>query len=57
MSLEDALPLALYGVIILAVVAGGIIGPKVLFAVAGGFAVLWVVILAGHRRDKNARDA
>ena len=56
MSLEDALPLGLYGLIVAAVVAGGIIGPRILFAVAAGFAILWVVILVGHRRDRNAPD-
>ena len=34
---------------------GGIFGPPIVLLVAAALAILWVVMLAGHRRDANTR--
>jgi len=54
-SAEDVIPLVVYGVIVVATALGGIFGPPVVLLVAAALAILWVVMLAGHRRDANTR--
>ena len=53
MTADDLIPLALYGVIVALVALGGILGPPIVLLPAAGLAVLWVVMLLEHRRDKN----
>ena len=50
MTAENAIPLALYGLIIVLTALGGIFGPTIVLLPAAGMAVLWVVMLVGHRR-------
>ena len=56
MGLEDAITLAVYGVIVALTLLGGIFGPPAVLLVAAALAVLWVVIFVGHFRDRNAPD-
>ena len=57
MGASDFITLTVYGLIVLTTLLGGIFGPRAVLLVAAALAVLWVVILAGHRRDANdARD-
>jgi hypothetical protein len=49
MTLGDAIPLALYGVVIALTALGGIVGPPILLVPAAGLTVLWVIMLVGHR--------
>ena len=53
MTADDLIPLALYGVVVVLTALGGIFGPPVVLLPAAGLAVLWVVMLLGHRRDRN----
>jgi len=53
MTADDLIPLALYGVIVVLTALGGIFGPPIVLLPAAGLAVLWVVMLLGHRRDRN----
>jgi len=54
-SADDVIPLVVYGVIVVATALGGIFGPPVVLVVAAALAILWVVMLVGHRRDANTR--
>jgi hypothetical protein len=53
MTADDVIPLALYGIIVFLTALGGIFGPPIVLLPAAGLAVLWVVMLLGHRRDRN----
>ncbi len=53
MAVDDLIPLALYGLIVVLTALGGIFGPHVALVPAAAMAVLWLVILAGHRRNAN----
>ena len=53
MTADDLIPLALYGAIVVLTALGGIFGPPIVLLPAAGLAVLWVVMLLGHRRDRN----
>ena len=50
---DDIIPLCLYGLVVVLVALGGVFGPPIVLLPAGALAVLWVVMLAGHRRDQN----
>jgi hypothetical protein len=49
----DVIPLTLFGLIVILTALGGIFGPPVILVPATGLAVLWVVMLVGHRRDQR----
>ena len=53
MGASDFVTLTLYGLIVVLTALGGIFGPRAALLVAAALAVLWVVILVGHRRDAN----
>ena len=53
MGASDAITLATYGLIVVLTALGGIFGPRAVLLVAAALAVLWVVILLGHRRDAS----
>ena len=53
MGLEDFITLALYGVIVLLTLLGGIFGPPIVLLPGAALAILWAVILAGHFRDRR----
>ena len=53
MGASDFITLVTYGLIVLATLLGGIFGPRAVLLVAAALAVLWVVILVGHRRDAS----
>ena len=52
MALGDAIALTLYGLVVLLTALGGI-GQPVILLPAAGLAVLWVVMLVGHRRPRS----
>jgi hypothetical protein len=53
MRADDIIPLAIYGVIVVLTALGGILGPPIVLLPATGLAVFWVVMLAGHRRERR----
>ena len=53
MGLEDFITLALYGVIVLLTLLGGIFGPPIVLLPGAALGILWAVILAGHFRDRR----
>jgi hypothetical protein len=53
---DDVIVLTLYGAIVVLTALGGIFGPPIVLLVAGGLAILWVVVLVGYRRDKRAES-
>ena len=53
LGLEDAITLVLYGVIVLLTLLGGIFGPPIVLLPGAALAILWVVVLLGHFRDRN----
>jgi hypothetical protein len=50
---EDITPLVLYGVLVAVTALGGIFGPPIVLLVAAGLAILWVVMLFGHRKARS----
>jgi hypothetical protein len=53
---DDVIVLTLYGAIVVLTALGGIFGPPIVLLVAGGLAILWVVVFVGYRRDKRAES-
>jgi hypothetical protein len=50
MSPGAVIALVLYGLIVVLTALGGIFGPPIILVPAAGLAVLWLIMLAGHRR-------
>ena len=53
MTSADIAPLLLYGVLVAVTALGGIFGPPIVLLVAAGLAILWVVMLFGHRQARS----
>ena len=53
MTADDLIPLGLYGLLVVLTALGGVFGPPIALLVAAGLAVLWVVMLAGHRAGRE----